>query len=122
MVKLNSNPDQLTCIKNDFISSESHCKILTGVVVAFALEVELVVVAEASLAVLLSMESDLMGGCDMTTGCGAVAFDVLIIGLICVEPTFIVGVVCCIALPSVAVFNIFAVQINEQNKSISSRY
>lgn len=56
-----------------------------------------------------------IGGCDMTIGCGGAAFDVLIIGFICVDPTFIVGVVdcCCIVLFIAAVFNIFAKLKNE---------
>lgn len=37
----------------------------------------------------------IIGCCDKITGCGAdVIVDVLIIGLICVDPTFIVGVDC----------------------------
>lgn len=76
--------------------------------------------AEASLAVLLliSIGSGFtMGGCDMTTGCGADGADVFMIGLICVDPTFIVGVDCCIVLLTAAVFNIFAVtqQIKTSN-------
>lgn len=84
---------------------------LTGVVVAFAVEVELDALTEVSLTMLLfiSIESGLMVCCDMTIGCGAVAFEALIIGLICVDPTFIVGVAeCCIALPTLVVFRIFA--------------
>lgn len=51
-------------------------------------------------------------GCDMTTGCGGGAAGVFIIGLICVDPTFIVGALagdCCIVLITAAVFNILAV-------------
>lgn len=88
---------------------------LTGVVVAFvlALEVELRVAGvEASLAVLLftSIRSAFItGGCDMITGCGAGGADVLMIGFICVDPTFIVGVDdCCIVLLNAVAFNIFA--------------
>lgn len=84
---------------------------LTGVVVAFTMEVELSVLAEESLTVLLfmSIDSGLMGGCDMTIGCGALTFDEFMIGLIWVDPTFIVDVVdCCIVLPKVAVFSILA--------------
>lgn len=75
-----------------------------------------VTAAEASLAILLivSTSSDFisMGGCDMTIGCGGGGAGVLIIGLICVDPTFIVGAFagdCCIVLITAAVFNIFAV-------------
>lgn len=58
---------------------------------------------------LVSIESGFnIGGCDMTTGCGTGAFDAFIIGLICVDPTFIVGADCCIVFPIVAVFNTFA--------------
>lgn len=84
---------------------------LTGVVVAFALEDEVGAVAEVSLVMLLFISAASgfrMGGCGMTIGWGAV-FEVLIIGFICVDPTFIVGVAdCCIVLA--AVFNIFAIK------------
>lgn len=70
-----------------------------------------------SLAMLLfvSIISDFrMGGCGITIGCGAVAFDVLIIGFICVDPTFIVGVAdCCIVLADV--FIIFATEIHKKS-------
>lgn len=52
------------------------------------------------------------GACDMTTGCGGGGADEFIIGLICVDPTFIVGAFagdCCIVLITAEVFNIFAV-------------
>lgn len=54
----------------------------------------------------------IMGGCDMITGCGGGGADEFIIGLICVDPTFIVGAFagdCCIVLITAAVLNIFAV-------------
>lgn len=54
----------------------------------------------------------IMGACDMTTGCGGGGAGVFIIGLICVDPTFIVGAFagdCCIVLITADVFNIFAV-------------
>lgn len=88
---------------------------LTGVVVAFVLAVEVelgVAGAEASLTVLLLVSTNsgfTTGGCDMTTGWGAAGADVLIIGFICVDPTFIVGVDCCIVLLTAAAFNIFAI-------------
>lgn len=62
---------------------------------------------------LVSIGSDfIICGCDMTTGCGGGGAGVFIIGLICVDPTFIVGAFagdCCIVLITAAVFNIFAV-------------
>lgn len=76
---------------------------------------EIVVGTAVSLMVLLFVSTSSgfsMGGCDMTTGCGAGA---LIIGLICVDPTFIVGADCCIVFPKVAVFIIFAVHWNFRN-------
>lgn len=69
---------------------------------------------EASLAIILlaSIDSDFItGGCDMTIGCGGGGAGVFIIGLICVDPTFIVGAFaddCCIVLIIAAVFNILA--------------
>lgn len=70
---------------------------------------------EAPLAIILFMSigSDfIMGGCDMTTGWGGGSAGVLIIGLIWVDPTFIVGAFagdCCIVLNMAADFNIFAI-------------
>lgn len=98
--------------------------LLTGVdACVLAVEVELREAgAEASLAVLLFMstKSDFTtGGCDMTTGCGAGGVDVFIIGLICVDPTFIVGAVdCCIALLTAAAFNIFAIRFEEVTRQL----
>lgn len=78
-------------------------------------EVELEVAgAEASLPVLLLVSTTsgfTTGGCDMTTGCGAAGVIVFIIGFICVDPTFIVGVDCCIVLLTAAAFIIFAVYL-----------
>lgn len=54
----------------------------------------------------------------MTRGCGGGGAGVCIIGLICVDPTFIVGAFagdCCIVLITADVFNIFAVT---ESKSI----
>lgn len=61
---------------------------------------------------LVSIDSGLMKGCCDMIGCGGCSeAGVLIIGLICVDPTFIVGAVgvCCIVLITVAVLYIFAV-------------
>lgn len=69
---------------------------------------------DVSLAILLFVSTGsnfIMGGCDITTGCGGGGAEVFIIGLICVDPTFIVGAFagdCCIVLITAAVFNIFA--------------
>lgn len=74
------------------------------------------VAAIASLAIVLflSMGSNFItGDCwDMTIGCGGGGADVFIIGLICVDPTFIVGAFagdCWSVLITADVFNIFAV-------------
>lgn len=84
-------------------------------------------IGEASLIIflLVSIGSDFIrGGCDIT-GCGGGSAGVLIIGLICVDPTFIVGAFagdCCIVLYMAAAFNIFAITDNRIIHTINNSF
>lgn len=99
----------------------NRLEILTGVVVAFVLAVTVELRIDGAevftMILLVSAESGFsMGCCEITIGCGAGTFAVLMIGFICVDPTFIVGVAdCCIVLLTAAAFIIFAISNRQFN-------